>query len=92
MRSSNSNTSLTNTMQTSLLPNANFRRPDIPILFFANKMDLKDALPSVKISQILGLQSFPHRNWHIQASNAISGEGIKEGMEWIMFQIAKNKK
>lgn len=73
-------------------PNATFRRPDIPILFFANKMDLKDALPSIKISQLLGLQSFPHKNWHIQASNAITGDGIQDGIEWLIFQISNNKK
>lgn len=67
-------------------------KQEIPILFFANKMDLKDALPSVKISQTLGLQSFPHDQWHVQASNAITGEGIQEGIDWLIFQIAKNKK
>lgn len=65
---------------------------EIPILFFANKMDLKDSLPSVKISQTLGLQNFPHNQWHVQASNAITGEGIQEGIDWLIFQIAKNKK
>ena len=72
-------------------PNATFRRPDIPILFFANKMDLKDALPSVKISQMLGLHCFPHKNWHIQASNAITGEGVPDGIEWLVYQISTNK-
>ena len=36
-----------------------FQHPDIqarklPILFFANKMDLRDAMSSVKVSQTLG--------------------------------------
>lgn len=77
--------------QLSSPPNATFRRPDIPILFFANKMDLKDALPSVKISQMLGLHCFPHKNWHIQASNAITGEGVPDGIEWLVYQISTNK-
>lgn len=73
-------------------PSATFRRADIPILFFANKMDLKEALPSLQISQLLGLHAFPHKNWHIQASNAISGEGVAEGVEWLIYQIASHKK
>lgn len=86
LHQSNSTTSIGSTQ------NATYRRLDIPILFFANKMDLKEALPSVKISQMLGLQSLPHKNWHIQVSNAITGEGVQDGIEWLVFQIANNKK
>lgn len=65
---------------------------EIPILFFANKMDLKEALSTVKISQTLGLHQLPHQQWHVQASNAITGEGIQEGIDWFLVQIANNKK
>ena len=41
-------------------------KPLIPILFFANKMDLKESLSSVKISQTLGLNQFKNKAWHIQ--------------------------
>lgn len=65
---------------------------EIPILFFANKMDLKEALSTVKISQTLGLHQLPHQQWHVQASNALTGEGIQEGIDWFLVQIANNKK
>lgn len=40
--------------------------PFLPILFCANKMDLKDALSSIKIVEHLGLNQIGERPWHIQ--------------------------
>lgn len=37
----------------------------IPILFFANKMDLRDAVTSVKVSQLLCLENIKDKPWHI---------------------------
>lgn len=37
----------------------------IPILFFANKMDVRDALSSVKVSQLLCLENIKDKPWHI---------------------------
>uniref|UniRef100_A0AAR5Q6C7 ADP-ribosylation factor-like protein 6 n=1 Tax=Dendroctonus ponderosae TaxID=77166 RepID=A0AAR5Q6C7_DENPD len=68
------------------------QHPDIcqkklPILFFANKMDCKEALSSVKIAAALGLDKIMDKPWHISASNALSGEGLQEGVEWLTQQI-----
>lgn len=41
------------------------RSRKIPVLFFANKMDLRDAVSSVKVSQTLGLESIKDKPWHI---------------------------
>ncbi|RZC34322.1 Arf, Ras, G-alpha, SRPRB, and/or Miro domain containing protein [Asbolus verrucosus] len=59
----------------------------IPILFFSNKMDCKDALSSVKIAAGLGLDKIMDKPWHIAASNALTGEGLQEGVEWLTQQI-----
>lgn len=37
----------------------------IPILFFANKMDLRDALSAVTVSQLLCLENIKDKPWHI---------------------------
>lgn len=37
----------------------------IPILFFANKMDVRDALSAVKVSQLLCLENIKDKPWHI---------------------------
>lgn len=47
----------------SLLKDIKHRR--IPILFFANKMDVRDALSAVKVSQLLCLENIKDKPWHI---------------------------
>ncbi|XP_014873006.1 ADP-ribosylation factor-like protein 6 isoform X5 [Poecilia latipinna] len=59
----------------------------IPVLFFANKTDLRDALSSVKVSQMLCLENIKDKPWHICASNAIKGEGLQEGLDWLQDHI-----
>ena len=66
------------------------RSRKIPILFFANKMDMRDAMSSVKVSQMLGLEKIMDKPWHICASNAVTGEGLHEGVEWLTSQIKEN--
>lgn len=68
------------------------RHPDVkdrpvPILFFANKMDMRGALSSVKVSTSLALDVIRDKPWNICASNAITGEGLQEGIEWLTAQI-----
>ncbi|KAK3913407.1 RNA pseudouridylate synthase domain-containing protein 2 [Frankliniella fusca] len=59
----------------------------LPILFLANKMDQRDALSSVKIAAGLGLDRILDKPWHICASNAITGEGLEEGVTWFTQQV-----
>lgn len=59
----------------------------IPILFFANKMDLRDSLTPVQTSNLLKLEELREKPWHICASNALTGEGLHEGMEWLTEQL-----
>uniref|UniRef100_A0A1B0DJK9 ADP-ribosylation factor-like protein 6 n=1 Tax=Phlebotomus papatasi TaxID=29031 RepID=A0A1B0DJK9_PHLPP len=58
----------------------------IPILFFANKMDCPDALSSVKIAAALGLEKIRDKPWHISSSNALTGEGLQDGVQWLVFE------
>uniref|UniRef100_A0AAQ4Q6Q7 ADP-ribosylation factor-like protein 6 n=1 Tax=Gasterosteus aculeatus aculeatus TaxID=481459 RepID=A0AAQ4Q6Q7_GASAC len=66
-------------------PDVKHRR--IPILFFANKMDVRDALSSVKVSQLLCLENIKDKPWHICATDALKGEGLQEGVDWLQDQI-----
>ncbi|XP_068765459.1 ADP-ribosylation factor-like protein 6 [Struthio camelus] len=63
----------------------------LPILFFANKMDLRDAISSVKVSQLLSLENIKDKPWHICASDALKGEGLQEGVDWLQDQIQAMK-
>jgi len=70
-----------------LLQHPDIQARRLPILFFANKMDSRDAMSSVKVSQTLGLERLMDKPWHICASNAVTGEGLNEGVEWLTGQI-----
>ncbi|KAF1327734.1 Adp-ribosylation factor family, partial [Globisporangium splendens] len=63
----------------------------IPILFFANKMDLSNALTPVECIEQLELDKLPGKSWHITESDAITGRGIEEGIAWLAEQFAKGK-
>ncbi|KAI6229438.1 ADP-ribosylation factor-like protein 3 [Aphelenchoides besseyi] len=61
---------------------------NVPVLVFANKQDLFNAAPASEIADGMQLLSLSRdRIWQIQACSALSGEGIKEGMEWISKNI-----
>ncbi|XP_031137717.1 ADP-ribosylation factor-like protein 6 isoform X4 [Sander lucioperca] len=66
-----------------LLNHEDIRSKKIPVLFFANKTDLRDAMSSVKVSQMLSLENIKDKPWNICASNAIKGEGLQEGLDWL---------
>jgi len=61
----------------------------VPLLIFANKQDLLQALPADEISDTLSLQSIKDRQWSIMACSAKTKEGLQEGMEWLIAQIKK---
>ncbi len=57
---------------------------NVPVLILANKQDLISAHSPEEVSDGLNLSSISDRPWNIQPCSAKSGEGLKEGMEWIM--------
>merc|ERR1711988_180919 len=67
-------------------------KPNIPIVFFANKMDLPMALSPVDCVQALELDKITDKPWHITASNALTGEGLDEGVTWLGDQMARMAK
>ena len=59
----------------------------IPILFFANKMDIPGAMVPEMVAEELDLDKVRDKPWHIQSSNALSGDGVNEGIEWLCSQL-----
>ncbi|KAA8910941.1 hypothetical protein TRICI_003952 [Trichomonascus ciferrii] len=55
-----------------------------PLLVLANKQDLPNALPTTKLTQILELDLIKDRPWHIQPTCATSGQGLHEGLDWLV--------
>ena len=60
------------------------------LLIFANKQDLAGAINSDGISQVLELGSdqFKSRHWQIHPCSAVTGDGLIEGMDWIVNDIS----
>lgn len=54
----------------------------VPILIFANKQDVKGALKVKDIQQYFD-GKFENRTWHIQPCSGFTGDGVKDGMEWL---------
>eukprot|EP00161_Ancyromonas_sigmoides_P026239 TRINITY_DN902_c2_g1_i1.p2 TRINITY_DN902_c2_g1~~TRINITY_DN902_c2_g1_i1.p2 ORF type:complete len:180 (-),score=73.37 TRINITY_DN902_c2_g1_i1:161-700(-) len=59
----------------------------VPLLVFANKQDLINALPANEIANDLDLVGIRDRQWQIQPCSAKTGEGLQEGMEWMVKAI-----
>uniref|UniRef100_A0A0B7AKS9 ADP-ribosylation factor-like protein 3 n=1 Tax=Arion vulgaris TaxID=1028688 RepID=A0A0B7AKS9_9EUPU len=64
----------------------------VPVLIFANKQDLLTAAKASEIAEGLNLNSIRDREWQIQACSALSGEGVKEGIEWMTKTCNSRKK
>ena len=58
---------------------------------FANKQDMPGALTTTEVTDKLGLTLHRNRDWFIQSTCAVSGEGIVDGLEWLATSL-KNKK
>jgi ADP-ribosylation factor-like protein 5B len=59
------------------------------LLVLANKNDLKGAMSSTEISDVLGLSKIKDHPWHIQSCCALTGEGLYMGMDWIAQHIGQ---
>ncbi|OBZ76266.1 ADP-ribosylation factor 3 [Grifola frondosa] len=62
----------------------------VPLLVFCNKQDVEGALPPEAISEQLGLAGGEkERQWSVRGSCAIKGEGLEDGMDWLVNAIQK---
>uniref|UniRef100_A0A7S0YMS3 ADP-ribosylation factor-like protein 3 n=1 Tax=Hemiselmis tepida TaxID=464990 RepID=A0A7S0YMS3_9CRYP len=59
----------------------------VPLLLFANKQDLLNAMAPDDVTEALNLHSIRDRIWHIQPCSAKTGEGLQAGMEWMVGNI-----
>jgi GTPase SAR1 family protein len=60
----------------------------MPLLLFANKVDLPSALSAEEITQQLNLQNLD-REWHVQPASFNYNMGIGDGMAWLKSQLHK---
>jgi small GTP-binding protein len=62
----------------------------VPILFLANKQDLNEALSVSEITKIMKLECIEDRVWNIQATSALDGNGLLDGLSWIAKILKTN--
>lgn len=55
----------------------------LPLLVYANKQDLPNAMAVHEVAKRLGLTNITDRKWFIQGTNAITRDGLYEGLDWM---------
>lgn len=73
-----------------MLAHEDIKSGKAPILFFANKMDKPTALTPPDCLEHLELDNITSREWHISASNALTGEGVPDGIQWLVGVLKKS--
>ena len=63
---------------------------DAYVLVFANKQDVLGAHTVNEIKDRMGLTNLTSHNWFIQPSNALKGDGLNTGLDWLATQIHGN--
>jgi ADP-ribosylation factor protein 1 len=62
---------------------------DASLLVFANKQDLPNAMSPAEVTEKLGLHDLRQRNWYIQATVATTGDGLFDGLDYLVGTLAK---
>ncbi|XP_051912280.1 uncharacterized protein LOC127594446 [Hippocampus zosterae] len=63
---------------------------DAVILILANKQDL-GVMSIPEMTEKLGLHTLRNREWYMQGTCALSGDGLTDGMDWLCKTISKKK-
>lgn len=61
----------------------------VPILIYLNKTDLMFSLNAGEVTRGLNLHAIRDRQWQVVACSAKTGEGIQEGLEFIISEVSE---
>lgn len=61
---------------------------DAILLVFANKQDQPGSLSAKDVSEALRLTEIRNRQWSIQETFALKGNGLFEGFDWLVMCIS----
>lgn len=64
---------------------------DAKLLVFANKQDMPTAMSPSEVATSLDLHSIRGHDWHVQGASAVRGDGLYEGLDWIVEALKKRK-
>lgn len=74
-----------------VLESQELKQRRVPILFFANKMDIHTAASPVICMTRLGLEEITEIPWHIQSCSAVTGLGVEDGFKWLLDTVQMNE-
>mmetsp|Transcript_13718 Transcript_13718/g.22688 ORF Transcript_13718/g.22688 Transcript_13718/m.22688 type:complete len:182 (+) Transcript_13718:143-688(+) len=63
----------------------------VPLLVFANKQDLLNALSPAELTAGLNLHAIRDRQWVILPCSAKLGDGLQEGMDFLIEELSMSK-
>ena len=63
---------------------------DAIVLVFANKQDM-GVMSVPEITERLGLHSLKGKDWFIQGTCALTGDGLYDGLDWLSKTVSKKK-
>lgn len=74
-----------------MLDDQNVKGRRVPLLVFANKQDSPLAANAQHMAEVLNLsETDPSRPKFVQGANGQTGEGLKEGLNWLTQQLKEN--
>ncbi|PVV00783.1 hypothetical protein BB560_004820, partial [Smittium megazygosporum] len=62
------------------------------LLVFANKQDIPGAITPEELLKILDLENIKGHSWNIFPCSAVTGDGIDEGIDWIVSNVSERIK
>mmetsp|Transcript_49790 Transcript_49790/g.116391 ORF Transcript_49790/g.116391 Transcript_49790/m.116391 type:complete len:183 (+) Transcript_49790:87-635(+) len=62
------------------------------VLVYANKQDLPNAFTTAEVAEKLGMPAHRRREWYVQSTCAVSGDGLYEGLDWLTRKLAEQQK
>ena len=64
---------------------------DCVVLVMANKQDLNGALAPGEVTEKMGMGLLKGRTWLVQGTSATTGQGLKEGLDWMASALLRKK-
>ena len=64
---------------------------DCAVLVMANKQDLNGALSPNDVTDKMQMGQLKGRSWLVQGTSATTGQGLKEGLDWMAGVLLKKK-
>lgn len=61
------------------------------LLVLVNKQDLPNAMSVDEVKEQLALDQLGQRSWHIEGCCATTGDGLYEGLDWMVHQLGSQR-